>query len=29
MHYELYIAWIPLLPLVSFVLLGLFGRKYF
>lgn len=24
-----YIAWIPLLPLAAFVLLGLFGRKYF
>jgi NADH-quinone oxidoreductase subunit L len=24
-----YIAWIPLLPLASFLLLGLFGRKYF
>ncbi len=24
----LYILWIPLLPLVTFVLLGLFGRKY-
>ncbi len=24
-----YIAFIPLLPLVTFVLLGLFGRKYF
>ena len=24
-----YIAWIPLLPLAGFVLLGLFGRKYF
>ena len=24
-----YIALIPLLPLVGFVLLGLFGRKYF
>lgn len=23
-----YIAWIPLLPLASFILLGLFGRKY-
>ncbi len=23
-----YILWIPLLPLISFVLLGLFGRKY-
>ena len=29
MNYESYIAWIPLLPLLSFVLLGLFGRKYF
>ena len=29
MSYESYIAWIPLLPLASFVLLGLFGRKYF
>lgn len=27
-HYA-YIAWILLLPLVSFVLLGIFGRKYF
>lgn len=25
----LYILWIPLLPLASFVILGLFGRKYF
>ena len=25
----LYILWIPLLPLATFVLLGLFGRKYF
>jgi len=25
----LYILWIPLLPLVTFVLLGLFGRKHF
>ena len=25
----LYLAWIPLLPLATFVLLGLFGRKYF
>ncbi len=25
----LYILWIPLLPLASFVVLGLFGRKYF
>ncbi|MFY8165807.1 MAG: NADH-quinone oxidoreductase subunit L, partial [Sediminibacterium sp.] len=25
----IYLAWIPLLPLASFVLLGLFGRKYF
>jgi NADH-quinone oxidoreductase subunit L len=24
-----YIAWIPLLPLAGFILLGLFGRKYF
>lgn len=24
-----YIAWIPLLPLAAFVILGLFGRKYF
>ena len=23
-----YIAWIPLLPLAAFVVLGLFGRKY-
>src|SRR5437762_5464859 len=29
MNYSSYIAWIPLLPLVSFVLLGLFGKKYF
>jgi NADH-quinone oxidoreductase subunit L len=29
MNYESYIAWIPLLPLASFILLGLFGRKYF
>lgn len=29
MNYASYIAWIPLLPLASFVLLGLFGRKYF
>lgn len=29
MSYESYIAWIPLLPLVSFILLGLCGRKYF
>jgi NADH-quinone oxidoreductase subunit L len=28
MNYSSYIAWIPLLPLASFVLLGLFGRKY-
>ena len=28
MNYESYIAWIPMLPLASFVLLGLFGRKY-
>ncbi|MEP6710973.1 MAG: NADH-quinone oxidoreductase subunit L [Ferruginibacter sp.] len=28
MNYASYIAWIPLLPLASFVLLGLFGRKY-
>jgi len=28
MGYETYIAWIPLLPLLGFVLLGLFGRKY-
>src|SRR6478735_8112189 len=28
MNYELYISWIPLLPLLSFVLLGVFGRKY-
>ena len=25
----LYILWIPLLPLATFVVLGLFGRKYF
>ncbi len=29
MNYSSYIALIPLLPLASFVLLGLFGRKYF
>ena len=29
MNYATYIALIPLLPLVTFVLLGLFGRKYF
>lgn len=29
MNYSSYIVWIPLLPLLSFVLLGLFGRKYF
>lgn len=29
MNYSLYIAWIPLLPLAAFVLLGLFGRTYF
>ena len=29
MNYSSYIAWIPLLPLVSFALLGLFGKKYF
>ena len=29
MNYASYIAWIPLLPLASFVLLGLCGRKYF
>jgi NADH-quinone oxidoreductase subunit L len=29
MSYASYIAWIPLLPLASFVLLGLWGRKYF
>lgn len=29
MNYGSYIAWIPLLPLASFVLPGLFGRKYF
>ena len=28
MHYSSYIALIPLLPLASFVFLGLFGRKY-
>ncbi|MEO5648162.1 MAG: NADH-quinone oxidoreductase subunit L [Chitinophagaceae bacterium] len=29
MNYASYIAWIPLLPLACFVVLGLFGRKYF
>ena len=29
MHYSSYITLIPLLPLAGFVLLGLFGRKYF
>src|SRR5215831_5440760 len=29
MNYSSYITWIPLMPLLSFVLLGLFGRKYF
>jgi len=29
MNYASYIAWIPLLPVASFVLLGLPGRKYF
>ena len=29
MNYATYIALIPLLPLATFVLLGLFGRKYF
>jgi len=29
MNYSSYIALIPLLPLAGFVLLGLFGRKYF
>lgn len=29
MNYSSYIAFIPLLPLASFVILGLFGRKYF
>ena len=29
MSIYLYILWIPLLPLATFVLLGLFGRKYF
>lgn len=29
MNYSSYIALIPLLPLAAFVLLGLFGRKYF
>src|SRR5438046_4169735 len=28
MNYSSYIALIPLLPLASFILLGLFGRKY-
>ena len=29
MNYSSYIALIPLLPLAGFVLLGIFGRKYF
>src|SRR5580658_2596580 len=29
MRFVTYIAWIPILPLVSFVLLGLWGKKYF
>ena len=29
MSYSSYIALIPLLPLASFVVLGLFGKKYF
>ena len=29
MNYSAYIALIPLLPLASFVILGLFGKKYF
>ena len=29
MSYQQYIFWIPLLPLITFVVLGLFGRKYF
>ncbi len=29
MHYANYIALIPLLPLAGFVLLGIFGKKYF
>src|SRR6187402_844664 len=29
MNYSSYIALIPLLPLVGFLLLGIFGRKYF
>ncbi|HET7899128.1 MAG TPA: NADH-quinone oxidoreductase subunit L, partial [Flavisolibacter sp.] len=29
MSYQQYIFLIPLLPLVTFVVLGLFGRKYF
>jgi NADH-quinone oxidoreductase subunit L len=29
MNYSSYIAFIPLLPLVSFILLGLFGQKHF
>lgn len=29
MHYSQYIALIPLLPLAGFLLLGLFGKKYF
>src|SRR5690242_39427 len=28
MNYASYIAWIPLLPLFGFLLLGLFGKKY-
>lgn len=29
MHNQLYILFIPLLPFAGFVLLGLFGKKYF
>ncbi|MCZ2460212.1 MAG: NADH-quinone oxidoreductase subunit L [Chitinophagales bacterium] len=29
MNYADYIAWIPLLPLAGFVLLGLFGKRFF
>lgn len=29
MSYASYIAWVPLLPLAGFVVLGLFGKKYF
>ena len=29
MNYSSYVALIPLLPLASFALLGVFGRKYF